>query len=289
MKAGNDALAAKRYDEAAKAFSAASLLAPDDNTIKALAQSAQQMNDALNKPADPESKKRLEELQRAIDLQKQLNQYQAELAARNLDAADRILKQLALTAANDPLVLQAQQQLQNAQAAAAAADAQRQQRLQDFQARVAAGQAAMQAQRYDDAVQAFTYARVLNPDDATVPGLLQQAQNARDLQTALKQFRTALAARDLDAANKAYSSATLLAPNNPAVTQAFSDLQQALAAAQTDAAARDKQTRDFQARLKDGNDAMLARRYDDAVRAFTTAQILNPNDTTVPGLLQQAQ
>ena len=140
---------------------------------------AQKDRDDALRAAELESRKRQEDLQRTIEIQRALTQYQAELTARNLDAADRILRQLALTAANNPLVMQAQQQLQNAQAAAAADDALRRKRLLDSQARIADGQTAMLAQRYDDAVRAFTDARVLNPDDITVPGLLLQAQNAR--------------------------------------------------------------------------------------------------------------
>ena len=129
---------------------------------------------------------------------------------------------------------------------------------------------------------AFTTAQILNPNDTTVPGLLQHAQNARNLQTALTQFQTALAASDLTAAANAYNAAAGVAPNDPGVMQARSDWQKAqVAAAAVNA--------NFQTQVTAGKTAMQAQRYNDAVTAFTAAQQLNPNDLTVAPLLLQAQ
>ena len=236
VKRANEALAAKRDDEGIRALDAARILNPQDVQVQAALLQAQKDRDEALRAAERESRKRQEDLQRTIEIQKALAQYQSEMAARNLDAADRILKQAALLAPTDPLVMQAQQDLQKARLAAET----------------------------------------------------ESRRNA-DLQKALGDFRTTLATRDIDGATRAYSMAVSLAPNDPAVLQARLDLQKASDAALTDAAARDKRTRDFQARLADGNNAMLARRYDDAIIAFTAAQVLNPNDPTVPGLLQQAQ
>ena len=169
--------------------------------------------------------------------------------------------------------MQARSDLQNAQSAAAG--------NANFQAQVAAGKNAMQAQRYKDAVTAFTAAQQLNPNDPTVPTLLQQADSLTNLQTALTQFRTALAASDLTGATTAYNTAAGLAPNDPAVVKAGADLKNAQSAAAGNA--------NFQAQVTAGKNAMQAQRYKDAVTAFTAAQQLNPNDPTVPPLLQQAQ
>ena len=115
---------------------------------------------------------------------------------------------------------QAASDLRNAQSTAGA--------NANFQAQVTAGKNAMQAQRYKDAVTAFTAAQQLNPNDPTVPLLLQQAQNSlNNLQTALSQFRTALAAGNLTSAATAYNTAAGLAPNDLAVVQAGLDLKNA--------------------------------------------------------------
>ena len=139
-----------------------------------------------------------------------------------------------------------------------------------------------QAQRYKDAVTAFTAAQQLNPNDPTVPTLLQQAQNSlNNLQTALSQFQTALASGNLPGATTAYNTAAGLAPNDPAVVKAGSDLKNAQSNATSNA--------NFQAQVTAGKNALQAQRYKDAVTAFTAAQQLNPNDPTVPQLLKQAQ
>ena len=79
-----------------------------------------------------------------------------------------------------------------------------------------------------DAVTAFTAAQQLNPNDPTVPTLLQQAQNSlNNLQTALSQFRTALALGNFIGATTAYNTAAGLAPNDLAVVQAGLDLKNA--------------------------------------------------------------
>ena len=118
------------------------------------------------------------------------------------------------------------------------------------------------------------------------PASCSKRNNARNLQTALAQFRTALTAGNLTGATTAYNAAATLAPNDPGVMQARSDLQNAQSNA---AAANAAANANFQAQVTAGKNAMQAQRYIDAVVAFTAAQQLNPNDPTVPTLLQQAQ
>src|SRR5262249_46006181 len=151
------------------------------------------------------------------ELQKTLAQFSTALQSRDLDAATKAYSAAYSLAPNDPGVMQARVDLQKAQDSALTDAASRDRRARDFQARLKDGNDALTAGRHDDALRAFTEARILNPDDVTVADLLIRAQRARDLQAALMQFRTALTSRDLDTANRAYSTASLLAPNDPAV------------------------------------------------------------------------
>ena len=93
-----------------------------------------------------------------------------------------------------------------------------------------------------------------------------------------KAFQT----KNYDAAIKAYQDANKLIPNDPVLQQLMKQAQdgQALAA---------KTGADFQKAIDAGQTAMLGMKYADAVKAFTSATLLDPNDVRARKMLQQAQ
>src|SRR5262249_43344248 len=123
--------------------------------------------------------------------------------------------------------------------------------------------------------------------DAEAKKKQEEAQRAEQVKQLLATGRTALAANNLETAAKAFGDAARLAPPDPAGVQAQKDLDAARAAAAADAD-RAKRTADYQAAMKTGRDAMQAKRYDDAIKAFTDAGKLMPGDRDAATLLSQA-
>jgi tetratricopeptide (TPR) repeat protein len=110
------------------------------------------------------------------------------------------------------------------------------------------------------------------------------------VQSLVAQARRALAARQFDSAEKTIAEAAALLPNDPGVQQVQKDLAQAKQAMAAEAAAEVKKRQQaYQDAIRLGQTALAAKRYDDAVNAFTEALRQAPNDKDATQLLQQAQ
>lgn len=186
------------------------------------------------------------------------------------------------------------------------------------------GQAALAAGQPDKAVQTFGEAKRLAPDNVDALAGLSKAEQARDRsraearrrqeeqdrQTAFRKLLTAgqanLANRQYDAAVLSLNEALKLRPGDAAATLARDQAEKARAQTATDAlkqkqadaqraeqarlaAERAKKQAAYQAALHAGQAALAARRHDEAVRALTEANRLNPADQGVVNLLNQAR
>ena len=154
---------------------------------------------------------------------------------------------------------------------------------------------AMDKQDAPAAEDALKEAEAKAKDDPTATEKLHKAReklaalkNTLKVQVALANFYKALGEGKLDDAKQALDDAVKAAPDDPQVMQARLKLQEALNKTGTDEAARKKRMEDYQAWLAKGKDAMDKRSFDDAVKAFNKAHILNQNDPTLLVLLQQA-
>src|SRR5262249_453348 len=104
----------------------------------------------------------------------------------------------------------------------------------------------------------------------------------------LSQGQTAMAAKRYAEAITAYTEALELIPGDAAATKALRAATAAQDAARADAE-KQKRTADYQAAIKAGRDALAAKRYDDAIKAFADAGRLQPGDPTAAALLKDAQ
>jgi tetratricopeptide (TPR) repeat protein len=312
QKALNDgrlALGARQFDAAIQAFSEAQKLLPGDQASANFLKDARKAKDDAQAAVAAEAKRRAEEAQRAASLQKALGEGRAALAAGNLQGASVALATAAKLAPKDPGVLAAQADLSKAQQAQQAEAAARQGREKQYQSLLASGRAALAAKRYDDAEKSFTQATALVPGDKTGLDLVQQArkaradalasagalkqkqaqeQQARQVQQLLDAGRASLKAGQLDAAAKSFAAAERLAPKDAAVAAALRDLAQARQAAGA-AAEKARVQAAYRQALDSGQQALNARRYADAVKAFTEAGRLMPGDPTAAKLLAEAQ
>ncbi|MFL5244949.1 MAG: hypothetical protein ACJ8FY_22840 [Gemmataceae bacterium] len=278
---------AGKFDLADKALADAKTIAPQD---PAVVQAAKDLTEArATASADAANKQKAKQL---------LTDAQAALKAGKLDQADKALADAKKVAPQDPAVLQALKDLGQAQAMAAK-DTDQKRRLDAYKKAMDAGREAVKAKKYEDAVAAFTEAGRQMPGDKEAADSLSaaktkskevttQATAQKQLERLLTDAQTAAKAGQFDQAGKALADAKKLAPQDPAVLQAAKDLQTARAMAANEAAKKQKMI-DYQRAIQTGREALAAKKYDDAVKAFTEAGTLMPGDKDAAGLVKQAQ
>ncbi len=147
-----------------------------------------------------------------------------------------------------------------------------------YTADIQSARAAIAAKRYDDAIKAANDALKLFPGDPTATAILREAQDDKargdveakrraDYAADLQAARTAITARRYDDAIKAAGDALKVVPGDPTATQILKDAQAGKAATDVEA----KRRADYAAAMALAQQAMAAKRYPDAVKAFTEA------------------
>jgi len=193
-----------------------------------------------------------------------------------------------------------------------------------FQSALKAGREAMSLKKYDDAVKSFTEAARLMPSDTATAALLRDAQKAKaaaqsatdaearkkeeaqkktaDFERIMKQGQTAMAGKHYEDAAKAFGEALKIMPNDAAALKAQRDavtFMQAAEKANAEAKARaeaearkkedeKKRQAEFNKLIAQGKNATADKHYDEAVRAYSDALKLFPNDPGATNLLQEA-
>jgi tetratricopeptide (TPR) repeat protein len=168
------------------------------------------------------------------------------------------------------------------------------------------GQKALTAKQYDDAIQAFTQAKGIDPSNIDALTGLSKAQHAKEealaqakkkegdaqkiakIKEALDQGRTALAKKDFVAAGKALDAASQLDPKNPDLVKFKTDLQTARDGSSADAELKKKKA-EYDKLIQSGKDALIEKEYDQAVKLFKDAGKLLPDDRAWQDNLRQAQ
>ena len=192
---------------------------------------------------------------------------------------------------------------------------------------LAEGKTALTGKDYAKAVLAYQQAKKLAPDNLEVLAGLTQAEEARtkvaaarqaadlaaqrdnDFQKAMLAGQKALSAKNYKEAVLAYQQAAKIKPNDAQVTVQLEIAQRELRRAATTTKDEPKKKEEpkkkddpkkkkeeasvppatFQELIQSGQKALQAKKYDDAVKAFSDAQKLRPNDAATAKLLKQAQ
>jgi epidermal growth factor receptor substrate 15 len=318
MKQAKEALAAKMYAEAVRALERALLMAPgDEAVVKALAEAkellaadqgekkkladydayiaagqaalkAERGADALREftaalrllPGDAVALSGIREAEKLLgsvqDSDKRRSEYTALMAQGAAALKDKRYDDAiaAFTQAEKlyPKDADALQGLSDAQKAAAA-DTQGQ-----YTQLMLLGAAAMRAQSYPAAVQAYTNALTLVPNDQAALQQLALAQKALAAvavaQTAYAQSmqagQAALQLKNYVAARTAFATALTVVPNDPAALAGLAAANYAL-------------------HMIEGNLALDAKKYGDAVVAFQAALLDAPSDPAAIAALKQAK
>jgi tetratricopeptide (TPR) repeat protein len=170
---------------------------------------------------------------------------------------------------------------------------------------VAAGKKSLNEKKYDLAVSSLKLAIELDPNDTAAADALKKAEAEKrkldaELDKHLGRGYRALKRHDFSVAEKAFDDADKFAPGHPKVAQARQALVNERGRLQAEAAARKKleeeqrlqlkkDREDFDKYIKQGRDALKAKRYGDAERDFTLASKLVPDDKVARSLLRQAR
>jgi colicin import membrane protein len=275
LQAAQQALTEKRYDQAIAKYEEAGKIFRTDAVLAGI-HAAQDARAKENAAREATLRQQAEAQKQAENLQKLLTQGRTALDAKQYDRAIQAFTEAKKLAPGNVEVLTglskaeqarvaslaqarrqaeeqqrqaAQQQTQKAEQdrlAKVAADQKK--RLADYQAAMQAGGKALFADRYDDAIKAFTEAGRLMPGDPQAAKLLKDAQQAQEAQTRKKQDeqkrlteftrligqgQTAMTAKRYEEAVKAYTEALKLQPNDSGATQALRNAEQALQSSKT--------------------------------------------------------
>jgi colicin import membrane protein len=298
LKLAQDALAQQKFDQAITKFQDAGKIYQTDVVLTGL-KSAQDGKAKQQELATAAIRKPVEERKREDDFKAAMTQGQSALDAKQFDKATTAFKQATTLKPDNVDALAALAKAQQAQsdAAAKAAQAEAQTKLQAdakkaFDSLIKSGRDLLASKQYDAAIKAFNDAGKLMPNDATTPGLIDQARKAKadaatlasdaatkqKLQRMLSDARSAAAAGKFDLADKALADAKKFAPDDPTVAQATKDLNDARTTAATEAGNKEKAKQ----LLADAQAALKAGQLDAADKAIADARKLTPQDPSLP-------
>jgi tetratricopeptide (TPR) repeat protein len=290
IKTGRDAMVAKKYDAAVKAFTDAGKIFPDDKTWQDyLRQAEKAATDAKTSADKQREEEKIREQIKAL-----VADARTDIKAGKFDAAAKAIADAKKLDPKNADVLQASKDLDEARTQAANDDLKKKHEA-DYQKALKTGRDALAVKKYDDAIKAFNDAGKLLPDDKAWKDLLKQAEDGKkkkgqeeELQQLVSSAEADIKAGKLDAAAKALADAKKIDPKDPGVVKASQDLDAALTAAKDDTAKKQRQA-DYEKAIKAGREALTAKKYADAIKAFTEAGKVMPGDKDAATLLKQAQ
>jgi tetratricopeptide (TPR) repeat protein len=321
MKEGNTALAAKQFDAAIKSFTQATKTLPGNaeaTTALSRAEQARDQNSVQVRRQQEEAQKaqaaaaqqaaaQAEAKRKADTFQKWMTDGRQALAAKRYDAAIQAFREAQKLQPADPGGAAALREAEAAKQAAGATPAPGQQQVaaqaeaarkkkQEEDQRAAqvkqlltAGRNALNARQFDAAAKAFTDASKLAPTDPAVVKALQDLDQARraavaeadlknrqaNYQAAMNAGRQALTAKRFDDAVRSFTDAAKLQPGDPAAAAMLKEVDKARKA-------------EYARLMAQGKAAMNAKKYDDAVKAYTEALKALPSDAAATSALKEA-
>jgi tetratricopeptide (TPR) repeat protein len=276
---GDAAHAKGQHADAERAYAAALKLFPhDEAALKGLV--AARTAQAVAARGDEEKGRRQAEYARLMDRGKEA------LAARQFFAAVQAFAGAAQLVPGDPAAARGLAEAQEA----AAADQGERKRQADYQDHMDAGRAAMEAQRYPDALREYLAALRLVPDDpaalrgqkaaeARLEDAREQEERRAGFARLMEKAKGALRNKRYDEAVEALEAALRLSPGDPEVKQM---LQEATRARR---AARGR----YDDVMQQADAALSAGRYEEAGRLYGEALALVPDDPAATKGKQNAE
>ncbi|HLW67704.1 MAG TPA: hypothetical protein VKS79_20475, partial [Gemmataceae bacterium] len=298
---GASALASKNYERAVSLFREASQLDPKNEAALVGLTKAEQ---ARERDVFQQQRKGEDEQKKAL-FEKLLDSGKANLAKKNYPAAVLSLTEASKLFPNNAEVKATLAEAQTGLAGDAQAKAELQGKADLYQKLMADGRLALKLKQYDKAADAFRGALRLLPEDQAADALLKNALKAKadadaaianqqqaarkmaDFNNALTKAKAALAAGKLDEAAAAAQSAAQIDANNSELAQLQADLRKAQDAKLAEDTAMKNRRQQFNELLIKADQALAARKYDDATRLADDARKLFPTDPKLAELLSR--
>jgi tetratricopeptide (TPR) repeat protein len=298
MKNGRTALAAKKYDDAIKAFTDAGKIMPGDKDAAALLKDAEKGRQDL---LDAEAKRKQEDAKKKEDFNKFMAAGQAALTAKKYDDAIRDYTEALKLMPGDKDATKALDDAKKAQEAE-----KKKKQAADYNSAIQAGKTAFAMKKYDEAIKAFTDAGQIMPGDKDAATLLKEAQTAKtaaleaeakhkaeeakkkeDFAKLMNAGKDALTAKKYDDAIRDYTDALKLMPGDKDATKALEDAKKAADAAKTPPKPDPKEA--YAKHMQAGAAADKQQKYGDAIAAYREALKAVPNDAKATAALKSAE
>jgi hypothetical protein len=283
IKKGDEAMGAKKFDEAIASYNAALVTKVNDATANSKIEGANKAkaDEEARKKAEEEAKKKAEEdAKNATENAKKKAEFDAAIkkgdeavSAKKFDEAivsynaalatkvDDVTANSKIEGANkakadEEARLKAEADAKAKADADAANAAEQAKKKADFEKAIKDGDAALSGKKYDEALSAYNNALNIHFDDATANSKIEGANKAKaDEEARLKAEADAKAKADADAAN---------------------------------AAEQAKKKADFEKAIKDGDAALSGKKYDEALSAYNNALNIHFDDATANSKIEGA-
>jgi tetratricopeptide (TPR) repeat protein len=294
---GRKALAAKQFDKSIASFKAATAIAPDNVDVqKELAAAIQARDDfrLANRPKEKETAKVDPKPKMPIEPKKTskgdelLAKARQAIQARDLDTASKFLAEAAVEDPRNIDIRKVQAEYEVVRKSMLA-DTEAKKKQEIYQKAMSTASQAIAAKKFDEAIQAAKEALTAKPNDPAATRLLASAQKmdqaadtaAMEAQkkkeafdAAIKATQAALAAKNFEAAVKSAGDALKIIPNDATALA----LQKQARDAQTEMMASNQKKQQYEAWMKRGNQALIAKDYETASESFSNALKLVPAD-----------
>jgi tetratricopeptide (TPR) repeat protein len=280
------ALGEKKYDEAVAAYQDSGKVFRTDAVLSGLKQ-AEDLRDRDRREHEAAEQKKVEEQKKAEQVRKLLADGPKALDARQFDQAVQIYLDASKLAPGNVDVLAGLSKAEHAhdefaRASRQQADAERARKVKDF---VAGARRGIGARDFKAAEQALAEAVKLAPTDADVVKVQHELAAAR----LVKDAQAAFDAKKYDEAIAHANEALKLVPGDRDATALLHDAEKRRADAKAAADAEVRKRDEFNRAMATGQAAVTAKRYADAVKAYTDATQLNPSDPAAQKALKDAK
>jgi tetratricopeptide (TPR) repeat protein len=307
--AGRRALEAKQFDRAVQSFRDASKLAPSDVDVRALLAKAEQWREQA-KDAEIAAARQRDQEARAEKVRPYVTAARRAIAAKDYDTAAKALGEANKIEPGEPSVLKAAQELTVARQSRATEDKAQKQRLADYELAMDAGRSAERAKNLAGAVNAYTEALRIVPNDPAAGKALRDARAALDAAKAPPKPVAAAPPPPPPVPAPMPTPPPKSAPPapNPAAefarrmqqgseldkqkryAEAAASYREALKFAPGDAKATEAlRVAEFTQHLGEASRLHAAKKFADAAREYEEALKRSPNDAAIKKLLQKAK
>jgi tetratricopeptide (TPR) repeat protein len=286
IKAGDAAMTTQKYDVAITQYDLALKLIPGDPTATAKLE---------------EAKKKKAELEDSAAKLKLYNEKvaaaKAAYTAKNLEQALALYKEAQTLMPNETLPPTEIKKIEAELLAQKNKEA-------NYTKLMAEGQTAMDGKLYDDAIAKYTAALVEKPGDPTATTKLAEAKKLKtekDLADAkakesqakydalMKEADAAFASKNYTLAKTKYTEALVVKPGEAIPTAKIKEIDEILKKQQDEADAAKAKEEEYKKLMLDGQTALTAANYDEAIAKYTSALGVKPGDPTATTKLEEAK